>query len=325
MTDNQPPIDNLLRDYAGSPEPSHSNREYAEQKLQHVISSSVRTSRTARQRPVFIWAAGLATVVAGGFLALLVSRPTTAQATIEQIATIVETIDPVTATDTQYVYTRSTTQSLGFVPREGLGEVPYDKDILVYQTTSTRQTWYGIQGTVQIRTTNHQPTFFTDNDRDVYYAAGLDQQDQIGETITTTDTQPIEDWPTDPDQLDQAIRGQMVTDRGLPETVEYLDVAFDIIGESFATPKVRATALRLIAKLDGLQLVEQTPDGAATFTVDYTDSEVDTRLTFTIDPNGYLGYHQILSLTADTQLGIAADTPTFQAEYAEPAITGSLD
>ena len=325
MTDDQPHIDNLLRDYAGSPEPSPANREYAEQKLQHAISSSVRTSRRARQRPVFIWAAGLVAVVAGGFFTLLVSRPTTAQATFEQIATIVEATDPLTASDSEYIYTRSAAQSLAEDPKEALGDVPYDKDSLVYLTNTTRESWYGSQGTVQIRTSFHPPTFFTDTDRDVYYAAGLDQRDQIGETITTTDTQPIEQWPTLPDQLDQAIRHQMVTDRGLPETVEYLDVAFDIIGESFASPQIRANTLRQIAELDGLTLVERTPDGSAIFTVDYSDRDVKTRLTFTIDLNGYLRYHQILNLTADTRLGIPAGTPPHEAEFAQPVVIDSVD
>lgn len=223
------------------------------------------------------------------------------------------------------MYTRSTTLTLGVVPREGLGEVPYQKDLLVYQAHSTRETWYGTQGTVQIRTTNHQPTFFTETDEEAYYAAGLDQQDQINQTITTTDTQPIEEWPSDPEQLDHAIRNQMATDRGLPETVEYLDVAFDIIGESFATPDVRAAALRLVAELDGLQFIGEEPEGQATFAVEYTDRGVQTRLTFVVETNGYIRHEQILNITADDRYGIPANTPIYQTEMDEPVVRRTLD
>jgi hypothetical protein len=324
MNSDHHPVDHLLRDYAGSPEPSPTDRMSAEFKLQHAILDADRLSPRAQRRPVLIWAAGLVAIVVGGIFAILISQPTPAQATIEEIATIVAGIDPLTASDDEYVYTRSTAQALAEDPKDALGEIAYDKDSLIYLANSTRETWYGTGGTVQIRTTLHEPTFFTGTDRDVYYAAGLDQRDQIGQTFTTTETQPIEEWPTDRSHLDQAIRDQMVTDRGLRQTVEYLDVAFDIIGESFASPQLRATTLRLIGRLDGLRLVDKTPDGSVTFAVDYTDRDIQKRLTFTIDLNGYLRYHQILNISADPDTGIPAHTAIYDAEFAEPMLTDSL-
>ncbi|HZD22435.1 MAG TPA: hypothetical protein VE569_03400 [Acidimicrobiia bacterium] len=60
-------------------------------------------------------------------------------------------------------------------------------------------------------------------------------------------------------------------------------------------------------------------------TIDYTDTGIESRLTFTISRDGYLRYHQILNLTAEPEYGIPANTPTYEAEFAEPKIAGSLD
>lgn len=318
------PVDNLIRSVGGSPEPRPVDRKYAEQKLDRAMVAWRPRHQETHRRPVLVWAGALATVLAGFTLALLGGGPRPAQAALAEIANLVETMDPLTATDNTYIYTRSTSHALTEDPKEALGGIPFEGDSLVYLSHFTRETWFGSQGTVQIRTTYHTPTFFSQADLNAYYAAGLDQRDQIGETITDTVHQPIEVWPSNTDRLDQAIRAQMVTDRGLPQTVEYLDVAFDIIGEGFATPQVRAATLRLIAGLDDIELVEESSE-ASTFTVDYTTSGVATRLTFTLDRSGYLRYHQILNLAADTQLGLPANTPTFEAEYAELTPTRTLD
>lgn len=67
------------------------------------------------------------------------------------------------------------------------------------------------------------------------------------------------------------------------------------------------------------------------FFIEYTDREVETRLTFTVDNHGYLRYQQTLNLTADTQFGIPANTviaetisdnPWKPAPSAAPSTTG---
>ena len=317
------PVDELLRAVAGNPEPSPIDRQLAEQKLDRAIDDALPRSQLPYRRPVLIWAAS---ALAAGIAVFVVlgGRPSPVQASMEEIAGLVETLDPLVATDTTYIYTRSTSSALTEDPEEALGGIHFEGDSLFYLTNSTREAWYSSQGTVQIRTTYHPPTFFSEADSHAYYAAGLDQRDQIGQTITDTVVLPVEEWPSDPDQLDQAIRGQMVTDRGLPQIIEYFDVTLDIIGESFATPQVSAAALRLIAGLDGVKLAEETAE-ASTFTVDYTTKGIETRLNFTIDHHGYLRYHQILNLTADNQLGLPANTPTYEAEFARPTTTNTLD
>lgn len=316
-------MDDLLRAIAGNFESSGAEREYARQKLELAIAELGRLQTRRRQR-VLVWGLSFAVVFAGVAFVLLAAQPSEARAAIEEIADLAEVIDPLAATDTTFIYTRSSSSALTEDPKEALGGITIKGDSLLYLSKSLRETWYGSEGTVQIRTTYLQPTFFSDADRDAYFAAGLDRRDEIGQTRTVTVHLPIEEWPHDSDALDRAIRDQMVADRGLPETIEYLDVALGIVGESFATPQVRASTLRLIARLEGIQLVDP-PSETLTFAVDYVDKDVETRLTITLDRNGFLRHQRVLNVTADGQLGLPPATAIYEAEFAEPLITNSLD
>ncbi|HZD22663.1 MAG TPA: hypothetical protein VE569_04585 [Acidimicrobiia bacterium] len=325
MSEDQHPVDEFLRRYAGTtPEPDPADVAYARTRLRAAIEAEKNQARR-RSWPVAAWGTALLAVLVGVAVVFYGGRTTPAAAAIEEIASIAEATDPLTVSDTQYVYIHSEVRTLGVVSREGLGDVPYPDSHLVYVASSARETWLGDEGTLQTRTTVHKPSFFDDADEETYYAAGLDQADQVGETITETFRDPTqEEWPTDRGQLDQAIRAAMATGRGLPETVEYLDIALDIIGESFATPELRATTLRLIGHLDDLQLAE-TGNESATFLIEYTDREAETRLTFTVDNHGYLQYEQILNLTADQQFGIPADTVIAETISDPPIETRTLD
>lgn len=317
------PVDDLLRAIAGNVESSAAEREYARQKLDRAIAELGRRQTRRRQR-VLVWGMVFAAVFAGVAFVLLAAQPSQARAAIEEIADLVEVIDPLAATDTTFIYTRSSSSALAEVPGVALGGITIEGDSLLYLLNSRRETWYGREGTVQMRTTYLQPTFFSDADRDAYFAAGLDRQDEIGQTRTVTVHLPIEEWPHDSVALDRAIRDRMVTDRGLPETIEYLDVALGIVGESFATPQVRASTLRLIARLEGIQLLGP-PSETLTFAVDYVDKGVETRFTITLDRNGYLRHQRVFNVTADDHLGLPPATAIYEAEFAAPIVTGSLD
>ena len=326
MPDEQHPVDDLLKRIVGSPTSSQDEKTAAEAALQQAIENDVVKPLPGRRSRQLVWTAAAVALIIG---LVVVFRPwavSPAAAAMEEVAALTETLDPVEATDDTFVYTRSETSAITRIPREGLGDIPYGKDQLLYYTNTIRETWFGNDNTVQIAITLLEPTFLNSEDEAVYYEAGLDEQDQIGETITTTVTDPTKQvWPTDRDKLDAAIREAMVTDRGLPETVEYLDVALDIVRESFSSPQLRAATLRLIGDLNGLQLVETSATGSVTFLIEYTDRNVDTRLTFIIDGNGYLRYEQLLNLTADQEFGIPANTSVFVAEYSEPLIVDGLD
>ena len=59
--------------------------------------------------------------------------------------------------------------------------------------------------------------------------------------------------------------------------------------------------------------------------VDYIVNGVETRLTFVLDRNGYLRHQRVLNVTADDHLGLPPGTAIYEAEFAEPVVTSSLD
>lgn len=271
------------------------------------------------------WAAALVVVLIGVTVLIEAGGASPAAAAIGEIAEVTRELDPIAPSDDSFVYGRADTVVLVNVPVEGLGGVPFDRSELLYLLPILRESWFGSDNTVEITSVAGEPSFFAPDDADVYVAAGLDELDQVGVASTSIVTMEPEFWPTDSASLDAAIRDAMATDRGLPETVEYLDVALDIVRESFASPEVRSTALGLVAGLDGLELGTPTAEGASTFYIDYVERGVEVRYTFSIDGNGYFRSEEIRNLTADTQLGIPADVATFGAEYSAPVVTESLD
>lgn len=326
MSEEKHPVDDLLRALAGSPEVDAGDLAYIQSRLDAAIQDEKRAHRIQnRRRRVMVWAAAATALVVGASLVLQTTRVSPAEATLEAIAEVVETVDPLTVSDSEFVYTRSEVQARSIVPREALDDLAYEGDELVYLLSSTRETWFGSDGSVQIRTTVHDASFLAPEDEAVYYAAGLDQQDDIGKTDTLTVTDPAQDdWPTDPHQLDQTIRARMTQGQVLPETVEYLTTALNIIREAYISPELRAAILRLIADLDGLEHPADSADEPAEFYIEYPDQGVMIRFTFRIDSQGYLRFEERVNLEVDTNLGVPADTPVFRAEYTRPTVTANL-
>lgn len=322
MTERDHPIDNLIRKLAGSPQPTDADRLHASEILRAEFNGETRPSRHRTRRRI-VWVLTGSLVLAGLLFAVQIGRPTQAEATMEEIARKAAIIDPLTAPDGQFIHQSAEVTALTVIPAERMTGITNRQ--LVYQSVTTRQTWIGDNGTIQIRTTIHDPEFFNDHDRQAYYMAELDVEDQVGQTITTTVTETNPDiWPTDPTQLDAAIRAQMVTDRDLPETVEYLDVALDIIGESFASPELRAATLRLIGQLDGLKVQGDT-NGISSFMLDYQDQGVSVQQSFTIDDQGYLRSERNMNISSDPQLILPPSAIVLDAEYSAPVVVGNLD
>ena len=316
-------IDAALRRIVGHPEPSPEALQRARHNLQQAMSEPVPSPRQGRG---LNWRIAVSAAVAVAITLALILQPSgtsPAAAALLEIARIAEQQDPVTAPDTSFIYIRSESTHLAVTPRADLGEIPYDRDLLVYLQPRTREQWIGNEGTVQIRTTNLAPIFFRPDDEAVYYAAGLDALERIGETITNSVDVPLEEWPTDIDQLDEAIRDRMTAGRGLPTSVEYLDVALDIHVQSFSNPQLRSIVLSLIAGLDGLTHTEQ--DGTHTFTIEYTDRGVATTFTFSLDGTGSLLHTRVLNLETDPTFGIPANTAISEVAYEIPIEVDSLN
>lgn len=321
MSDRDHPADEAIRRVAGHLEPSESERLLAEERLRAAIEAELAGS----DRRWWPWVAAAAVLV-GVFFGLQTLGSTPTEAAMEEIATVVETIDPAQVGDQQFLYTRSDNLALAVLPADMLENVAYDDEYFAYRLPGRRQTWLGNDGVVQLATTSQEPVFFTEADEEIYYEAGLDELDNIGETVTDTvqDERDFDQWPTDPGELDAAIREQLPADTGRPESVEYLDIAIDLIREVWTPPELRAATLTVIGMLPDLELVTQ-DEAEATFTIEYEDNGLDTRQTFTISSRGDLLAEQTLLLEPDPELGIPADTVLFEATYSTPEVIDSLD
>lgn len=311
-----------MRRIAGDLEPSHEERRMAADRLRAAIEAEQARDGGRRWWP---WVAAAA-VLAVAFVGWQTIRSTPTEAAMEEIATVVETIDPAVVGDQEFLYTESENTALVVLPGEMLEGVTYEDEHFAYRLPSLRQTWFGSDGVVQLATTNRPPVFFTEADEDLYYEAGLDELDAIGETVTDTfqDDPDLDRWPTDPDELDEAIREQLPPETGRPDAVEYLDIALDLIREVFTPPELRAAVLTVIGRIPELEVVEQDESGA-TFAIEYEDRGLDTRQTFTISSRGELRAEETVLLEPDPDLGIPADTAVFTADYSTPEVVDSLD
>lgn len=245
---------------------------------------------------------------------------------MEEIARLVETADPTQIPEQDFLYTDATVTSLVIVPADMLADPAYEDDFLAYLLPSRRETWYGSDNTLQIRTTNQPPVFFSEEDEAAYYTAGLDDQDRIGETTTdtVTDDRDFNQWPTNPDELDATIREQIPPETGREDEVEYLEIALGLIREVFTPPHLRATTLTLIGQTPGLELVDQTSQ-QTTFAIEYQQDGIDTQQTFTLTSQGHLASEETRILENHPRLGVPADTPVFAAHYSTPITVDTLD
>jgi hypothetical protein len=322
------PVDELLRRLAAADEPDPADYERARAEAKAALDAAIEEERRRRDTgPRFGWvAAAAATIVlaVGAIVVFTVGQPSPASAAIEEIAEALEAVPASSISDEEFLYTVIDSSSLVAVDSEILGDVEYPNEYLFYIQDRHEERWRGASGSIQIRETPGQPSFFDPETEEAYDLANLAELDGVGETTTQAfQDAPIEQWPADPGELDRAIRDAMVTNRGLPESVEYLDVALDILRDPLYQPEVRASTLHLVADLDGLELVETTDD-EVTLSTEYVDRGVDTLQTFTIGSDGHLRFEEIQNLSADPEFGIPAGTVTHTATYSTPVIVDSL-
>lgn len=316
MSDNeQDPIEALLRRVVGSPTPTEGERARAKAALNVAIVDEQRRGTYSRRRlaqPALV--AAIVTIVV--FAGLLI-RSDPAAAALGAIAAAAEKTDPLLVPAQSFAYTRSETTVLVVLPSDAFDQLSVLGDQVAYLLPQTRESWVAPEGVVQLKVFTGTPIFFDAEAESAYYGAGLDRLDLVGETVTETFTGVSgildQTWPTDSGELADTIRSRLPPVRGLPVEVEMLDIALDLLRETTASPQLRAAALRVIAHLD-LDLVEQLPDGSATFAIEY-NSPLPIRDTFTVDRNGQLLAETSTFTEGDPSLGIPSGTVTYQAQY----------
>ena len=312
------PVDLALRAVTTTFEPSRADFDSARVKLMEAISSTLPPSRS-RIQP--LWAAFIALSLVIAVFLVQTTSTSPAEALITELARVVETTDPLVIPDDLFAYTQTEATVLMEVDPESLEGVEIPHGSLAYGLPQTRETWMGDEGTARLSTTYFRPVFFSSADEAAYYAAGLDQRDRIGETVT--ETQPDAsgvldemDWPTDPVELETRIRS-LVGDTDL----EVLETSLKLLRETLIPPRLRTAVLLVIAGLD-LELVDESPDGAGTFSVELDES---MRLTFTLDATGYLRFEELILVDGDPDRGVPPGTAEYTADYTAPRLVDSAD
>lgn len=322
------PVVRALQRLAADPHPTAEDRQRAEEALKQAIAQAA--TRETRMWPVQrSWRLGFAVtifVVAVG-LGIQLLRPNTASAALSEIAAAAELVDPLAIPAQSFAYTRSDTVVLVVQPPDAFGAAEIPGSGVAYLLPQTRESWFGSSDVVQLRLTTYRPTFFAPETEAAYYAAGLDRADGVGETVTSTvsgapSLLDSRTWPTDPDQLLEVLRSLFPPDRGLPDTVEILDLALDLLRETGADPELRAAVLRVLSNLD-MELLERRPDGAATFAITY-ESALLTRDGFTLDLSGNLLEETTTLIEADPNLSIPSGTVIWNALYEPTSIVEGL-
>ncbi|HLF44703.1 MAG TPA: hypothetical protein VJA46_14425 [Acidimicrobiia bacterium] len=314
------PVDLALRAVTTTFEPSRADFDSARVMLMEAISSTLPPSRS---RIRLLWAAVIALSMVIAFFLVQTTSTSPAEALVTELARVVETTDPLVIPDDLFAYTLTEETALGEVEREALDGVEIPHDSLAYGLPQTRETWIGDEGTARLSTTYFRPVFFSSADEAAYYAAGLDQQDKIGETVI--ETQPDAsgildemDWPTDPAQLEATIRS-LVGDTDLV----VLETCLKLLRATLIPPQLRTGVLLVVAGLDP-ELVDESPDGAGTFSVSFESPE-PKRWTFTLDATGHLRFEELILVDGDPARGVPPGTAEYTATYTVPRLVDGAD
>lgn len=312
-------VEDALRRLVGDPEPNERQRQLGEERLRRLIEKEP----LGAHRPLLRRRVALAVVTAVALIFGIWFRPSPSEAATERIAAVIETVDPLTLLPNEYLYTRANVSLLAIVPADALGNVAFSRSHLVYLLSSIREAWIASDGSMQLRTTNLRPHFFSREAELAYFEARLDRNDQLEAPHTESFARPENPsfWPDDIDALDEAIRSE-IQEEGNPGRVQYLYIALGILRERLVSPQLRANVIRLIGRLPSIA-VEESGDALVVSTT-YTDQNIRTRLAFSIDASGNLAREEVTILEANALLDIPADTSTFLATYEQIELVPDL-
>lgn len=315
-------FDDAVRRLLRVPEPTASDKQHALARLSQAIEGEAPL-KSRRSWRVVPFAAGALTLLIVVFLLVDSLRMTPVMAAFDEIAEAVVQVDPHQLSDTEFFYVASHEMSLGVIPAEMLPGTGFAKSELIYQRISEREVWYGDRAAVQIRTTNTDVDFFSAEDRDAYFEADLDESlDRLGISVTITVTEEQQtNWPSNASALNAAILDAAQGDRD--PSAEYADTALDIIRDPRNAPDVKAATLRLLATLDGVEIVDDEVSGV-TFGLDFSERGIRHRLSFQISSIGTLMEESVTVLERDPTLGLPEGAVTRRATYSDVDVVAGL-
>ncbi|MGH8870977.1 MAG: hypothetical protein ACRDWS_03275 [Acidimicrobiia bacterium] len=322
MNENIPDPFELIRREAEPAEPSEEDVHRARQRLQATILGEQKRASPVRRWLVPALVTAILLALVGG-VAIFRSAP--AEAALAEVAVAAGAASPLDIPQGSFVYTRSERVDLAIRPGAEFG---LDHEFIAYLLPATREVWRQPETEfIQIRTANHNPTFFDPAAEDAYYRLGLDATDRIDQTQTeqlTDVTDPLleEDWPTQPDALHEALRdyaSQGGDER--PEDIQVFDLATDLLRETDPIPQLRAAVIEVLAELP-IELEEQSSQ-TITIGITYT-TPIPTKDTITLSTKGQLLAETRTLLEGDPELGIPADTIVLKVDYLKTGVTDDL-
>lgn len=202
---------------------------------------------------------------------------------LARAATVAERQRPLALLPGRYAYTKSQSFDLTTTVKGGRG--------FSALVPRTREAWIGADGSGRLRETFGDPIFLGPGDRAAWEAAG---SPPLGERTSDQRFGPgglhlpdLAGLPTDPEALYERVRVQ-AEEGDVPTNAEMLVVVGDLLRETAAAPALRAALYRVVARIEGIELIGRVTDRAGRegvavgITSDYSGAK--TRKILIFDP-----------------------------------------
>lgn len=321
MSMERDPIEQLRR-AVRRPIPTAEERDVALDRLRHAIATDLERREHRSRRSLRGMLAAAAVAVAMMMIAgpMLLRSP--AQAALTEFAVAARQATPLEVPRGSFIHSKSQRRDLVVRPGEDFG---LSRDFVAYLLPTSRQVWRDpAEAFIRINTAIGRPEFFDSDVEVAYYAAGLDQADQVGENVIeelTEVTDPVIEtvWPVDPDRLLESMTSFVIARRSsTADAGQLIDLAADILRETNPSPDLRSAVLHVISQ-QPVDLEERT---ARTVTVSYGGT--DRRIDLTLSSKGHLLSERVTLLEADPELGLPRGTVISHADHAESRIVADL-
>lgn len=305
------------------PEPTADQERVAFELLRTEIQSPAPVRRPRRRAaPAIVALAVVATAVIVG----LGVRPDPAGAAITEIAHAAREAEPDEIPDGRYLYVRFEETVMGVSPVEVLGLPGEGGWAAMY--TKDREMWT-VPGTgfTQFRTTVHPPSFFDPDIEPLFYEAGLDVIEEVGQTVVrrfngVNDPDEGYVWSADRGRLeDQMLDYTSHSDAGTSRNGRLFQLAGQLLVDPSIDPGLRATLIEILGEAADEVVVGE--DGSVMVGIEIR-LPTHARLTVTLAPDGGVESRSYANLDGIPELGVPPGTVTGFTRYLDIGVVDVL-
>jgi hypothetical protein len=302
--------------------PSEAQVTAARERLQ----ASFRAEREWRPRyGPHRWRIGIAAGLALSAIGMMVVffAPRSAEAALAELAQQTRQLKPEELPSGSFVYTRSDRLTIA----GGKAGPEPDAPLLVYLLPSSVEAWWS-EDTVYRKVTTEAPVFFDPDQERVYYAAGLDHADGVGQTRTETagkiaNQLDLASWDTDPEILrDQIDERLSESPSGLSHAAQVFQFVLRLLGpEVQAPPLLRAALLEVLNTVS--PNVERVSNGNISVSVKYVHPVGDVTEIAIFDQTGYLAERILVANVLVPDLGAPSGTVIGRETLSAPVVVSA--